>query len=518
MQEERFQELIEKGLHHSKAGQANEAIDCFRAAGEIKAELPVNVLSALGRQYIKVEHYDKAAEVFEKTIARFPSLPAGYIGVARVWARKQQWQSAADQWRLTLEKFPEKVQAFWYIDQAQAFMQLGRYEEAKANYARCIEAFPDTVQAYAGMAEAAQHSGQWEEALRYWETCWSRFPAERDQKWHNGKKRALIELKNFAELNELELARFESSPGQAYINHIREKLKHQKPHNLHFRHLFIITYGRSGSTLLQGILNTIDGVVVRGENGNVFYDLFRAYTDFSARREQHLLSVLPNQPWFGIGLVNNERLLEQYRELAKTILATEIYENADQLCFGFKEIRYEHYHIKDDLHPYLAFLKQLFPDPAFIFLTRNLEEVSKSAWWKDKDQDIVKEKLGRLEQQFSGYAAQHDNCYEITYQDIISTGGKLKGLFTFLGAPFDTEIIESALNFPHSYAPSQKHVQQLFKNKKAIKNIQGNQKPRKGWRAKLSAALPHNIMEETSQNTQVGLSALLSWLRSKLSK
>jgi hypothetical protein len=31
-------------------------------------------------------------------------------------------------------------------------------------------------------------------------------------------------------------------------------------------YVFIVTYGRSGSTLLQGVLNSIPGYLVRGEN------------------------------------------------------------------------------------------------------------------------------------------------------------------------------------------------------------------------------------------------------------
>lgn len=35
-----------------------------------------------------------------------------------------------------------------------------------------------------------------------------------------------------------------------------------------FGSILVITYGRSGSTLLQGILNSIDGILIRGENHN----------------------------------------------------------------------------------------------------------------------------------------------------------------------------------------------------------------------------------------------------------
>ena len=47
--------------------------------------------------------------------------------------------------------------------------------------------------------------------------------------------------------------------------------------NLNFDVILIITYGRSGSTLLQGILNSISGVLVRGENANMCYHVFYAY-------------------------------------------------------------------------------------------------------------------------------------------------------------------------------------------------------------------------------------------------
>jgi hypothetical protein len=34
--------------------------------------------------------------------------------------------------------------------------------------------------------------------------------------------------------------------------------------DLKFNYIFIVAYARSGSTLLQGIINSIDGVVIRG--------------------------------------------------------------------------------------------------------------------------------------------------------------------------------------------------------------------------------------------------------------
>ncbi len=39
-------------------------------------------------------------------------------------------------------------------------------------------------------------------------------------------------------------------------------------------YLFIVTYGRSGSTLLQGILNSIPGYLIRGENRAALFHLY----------------------------------------------------------------------------------------------------------------------------------------------------------------------------------------------------------------------------------------------------
>jgi hypothetical protein len=51
-------------------------------------------------------------------------------------------------------------------------------------------------------------------------------------------------------------------------------------------HLFIVTYGRSGSTLLQGILNSTPGVLIRGENRGISYKLheFHRITVVTATR------------------------------------------------------------------------------------------------------------------------------------------------------------------------------------------------------------------------------------------
>ena len=61
---------------------------------------------------------------------------------------------------------------------------------------------------------------------------------------------------------------------------------------MNYQHVLIITYGRSGSTLLQGLLNSIDGCIVRGENYDACKGLFRTYQAVSYT---HL--TLPTTPY-----------------------------------------------------------------------------------------------------------------------------------------------------------------------------------------------------------------------------
>ncbi|UCV16550.1 hypothetical protein [Quatrionicoccus australiensis] len=44
-----------------------------------------------------------------------------------------------------------------------------------------------------------------------------------------------------------------------------------------FKSILVVTYGRSGSTLLQGVLNTLPNVLIRGENHDFCWGLYLAW-------------------------------------------------------------------------------------------------------------------------------------------------------------------------------------------------------------------------------------------------
>jgi hypothetical protein len=51
-----------------------------------------------------------------------------------------------------------------------------------------------------------------------------------------------------------------------------------------FPNIFVVTYGRSGSTLLQGVLNGIPGFLIRGENKDIVGHLLGLVNDVSNER------------------------------------------------------------------------------------------------------------------------------------------------------------------------------------------------------------------------------------------
>lgn len=65
--------------------------------------------------------------------------------------------------------------------------------------------------------------------------------------------------------------------------------------------IFIVTYGRSGSTLLQTVLQSIPGAHILGENNNIMFHLWRA---FGAARGAKVAwgpkgSEKAHHPWYG---------------------------------------------------------------------------------------------------------------------------------------------------------------------------------------------------------------------------
>ena len=224
-------------------------------------------------------------------------------------------------------------------------------------------------------------------------------------------------------------------------------------------HLFIVTYGRSGSTLLQSLLNSIDGYCIRGENYAALMHLCRAWeviADGEAMRGHRTdgAPTGPDHPWYGAELVDPEALGHALagvftREVLRPPPGTRI--------AGFKEIRFRVF--RAQLERYVDFLTRFFPGARFIFNTRDHDAVARSGWWAQMPAEQVRRKLAGAEEGFARMRAVLDPARHITlhYDDYAGRPEALRPLFDWLGEPFDAarvgRVIERRLT--HSGTPAQ---------------------------------------------------------------
>jgi len=152
---------------------------------------------------------------------------------------------------------------------------------------------------------------------------------------------------------------------------------------MNYNTILIITYPRSGSTLLQGRLNSVDRVYVRCENGNFVYHLFRSYLALKNTRalEERKRPLPSTAPHFGIDELNEEVYLDGLGPCLEQFFARGSKNDQGIECYGFKEIRYANLP-KEVLAEYLAFLERLFTNVCFIGNFRDPQQVCQSAFMR----------------------------------------------------------------------------------------------------------------------------------------
>lgn len=203
-------------------------------------------------------------------------------------------------------------------------------------------------------------------------------------------------------------------------------------------YVFIVTYGRSGSTLLQNLLNAIPGYCIRGENNNTLLHLSRAWDAVASSEEMRGertrgAGTGRDHPWFGAELVDPEVL---GRDLADSFVRDVLQPPPDTRVSGFKEIRF---HLAGAyVETYLDFIKRFFPKARFVFNTRDHAAVARSGWWASMDPAVVKRELEAAEKMFARMRARlDDKALALHYDDYVGAPQALRPLFDFLGEPFD---------------------------------------------------------------------------------
>lgn len=211
------------------------------------------------------------------------------------------------------------------------------------------------------------------------------------------------------------------------------------------RYVFIITYGRSGSTLLQALLNSLPGYDIRGENANALLPLFRsckrAHRAYGTANPDHRQV---DSPWYGAPDIDVNAYANDLVKAFKTHILCET-RKKDIRVTGFKEVRYLELDA-NELEEYLDFIRHHFASARFLFNVRKAEDVAQSSWWRDRDQQSALTKINDANQRFTAYCGIHsEDCHLVDYDAITADIGALKPLFTFLGEPFDSAHCASVL-------------------------------------------------------------------------
>lgn len=217
----------------------------------------------------------------------------------------------------------------------------------------------------------------------------------------------------------------------------------------------IVSHGRSGSTLLQGVLNAIPGWRIQGENGNFIHDLYRSCAALDrARREAGTEAFRPTHPWFGAAELDADAHRAGVADLIRAALARAAPETAS--ATGFKEIRYLDIYKADStgqqLDAYLAFLREVLSPLKIVFLTRDPRQTSESGWFADRDRDETIAMLKGFRDFCEGYCARNpDHAFALRYGHLKAGSRKLNEMFRFLGAAPDPARLNATLATPHSY-------------------------------------------------------------------
>lgn len=222
---------------------------------------------------------------------------------------------------------------------------------------------------------------------------------------------------------------------------------------MNFDHIFVVTYGRSGSTLLQGILNSIDGVCVRGENGGVLERLAAAHAAAAgARHTFGQYGHSPENPWFGAGGIESDRF---GREISAAFVRDVLCPPPGARAIGFKEVRYPL--LSDaEFEEFLGFVRAFFSRPLFILHTRSIDDTLASLKRNNMRQDA--EQLRHHDRRMRRLAAfGAADTFHTHYDDFAGRPEALRPLFSLLGAEFDHDRLSSVLSRRHSVfsAPAQ---------------------------------------------------------------
>ena len=214
-----------------------------------------------------------------------------------------------------------------------------------------------------------------------------------------------------------------------------------------YRYVFVVTYGRSGSTLIQGILNALPKTLVRGENNFYLHHLFRAWVDLRAFRRIHLKHnpKAGRSAFYGLHEIRPASLVRMTRELLTSHMLGSVDPRQVEVL-GFKEVLW-HRVEEDEVSDFFDFVDRAFPGCLYILNQRDHAQVVGSGFWQAKERDDVLDAVRRVEeiQEFLR-DTRPDRVLDVRYEQVTSDDAsvsedQLRALADFVNGTCDAPTL-----------------------------------------------------------------------------
>jgi hypothetical protein len=212
--------------------------------------------------------------------------------------------------------------------------------------------------------------------------------------------------------------------------------------------ILICATGRSGSTTLQRIINTIPNSNICGEN----YAAINSLLEFYKRIKQTSIEQVPGHftPASYESILDNNIKpcwynsynFEQIKQLTKLTIINMFKNRSQTNIWGFKEIRYEYGAIN-----YIKEFKELFPQTkVIIHIRENILKQSQSGWHKHNR--IALNYLNNTNNElYQFYNENKEMCYFSTFEKMFDLAN-IQKIFKFIDCEeyFDKKKIQDVLN------------------------------------------------------------------------
>jgi len=195
--------------------------------------------------------------------------------------------------------------------------------------------------------------------------------------------------------------------------------------------VLICATGRSGSTTLQRILNTIPNSNFCGENFGAVNSLLEFYKKLKFATFNNvpgklkpisydrLIEYKIKPAWY------NSYNFEQTVKMIKTMITQLFKNNENTTVWGFKEIRYDNGKIN-----LIKEFKELFPQTKVIIQLRDIKSQMKSGWFKN-DKNAVNYLSKMNLELFKFYSEKKDFCYFTSFNKMFDKNN-LRNIFAFI--------------------------------------------------------------------------------------